>query len=212
MFKHIFTLLFLLLGGVAVFAQKAEVDQAYDEACTCLTGLDKKKLSAEDKKTQGMECLQNTMIKHIAALAKDNGYEISEVNAETGRLIGEKFGQTLVSKCPGSISFFIEISKGELDKNGGEVPLTAQYIESGATSGTFVRLETAGESPKVILKLADGSEETFLWLRPFTGSDAFESQYKTMLNKKVTVEWGEFRKYVFSMKGYAKVREITALN
>ena len=210
MFKKIFPLSLLIFSSILVFAQKTEVDKAYDEACACIVGLDKKKMSPEDKKAEGMQCLQSTMMKHIAALAKDNGYEVSEVTTETAQQIGEKFGQTLINKCPGSINFFLEISKGEIEKNGG-VPLTAQYTDSGSTSGTFVRFETTGDTPKIILKLDDGSEESFLWLRPFTGSDTFESQYKTMLNKKVTVEWGEFRKYVFSMKGYAKVREVTSL-
>lgn len=208
--KQIFPIIILLGSSILVSAQKAEIDQAYDEACNCIVGLEKKKLSPEAKKEQGIECLQNTMTKHIEVLAKDNGYEMSEVNMETAKLIGEKFGQVLVNKCPGSINFFIEISKGEIEKNGG-VPMTAQYTNSGATTGTFVRLETATDTPKLILKTEDGSEESFFWLRPFTGSDSFESQYKSMLNKKITVEWGEFRKYVFSMKAYGKVREITAI-
>lgn len=190
-------------------AQKSDVDKAYTEACNCIKGLEKKKLKEEEKKTQGMACLQTVMLANIEALAKDNGYEMDDINTETGRIIGEKFGQTLVTKCPESISFFMEASKGEIEKNG--VPLTAQYVDKGSTSGTFLRLDTSGDSPKVVVKLTDGTEESFLWIRPFGGSDSFETNYKTLTNKKITVEWGEFRKYVFSMKGYAKVREITSL-
>ncbi len=208
--KQIFLFSLLIFNSVLLSAQKSEVDQAYDEACNCIVGLEKQKLNAESKKAKGMECMQNVMMKHIQALAKDNGYQMSEVNAEAGRLIGEKFAHTLINKCPESIQFFMEISQEEIEKNGG-VPLTAQYTGSGSTTGIFVRLDTSGETPKIVLKVEDGTEESFLWLRPFIGSDAFESQYKTMINKKVTVEWGEFRKYVFSMKGYSKVREITAL-
>ena len=190
-------------------AQKSDVDKAYKEACDCITGLEKKKLKEEEKKTQGMACLQTVMLANIEALAKDNGYEMSDVNTETGRLIGEKFGQTLVTKCPASISFFMVAGKEEMEKNGA--PVTAQYVDNGSSSGTFLRLDTSGDSPKVVVKLADGSEESFLWIRPFGGSDSFETNYKTLTNKKITVEWGEFRKYVFSMKGYAKVREILSL-
>jgi len=190
-------------------AQKSDVDKAYTEACNCIKGLEKKKLKEEEKKTQGMACLQTVMLANIEALAKDNGYEIDDVNAETGRIIGEKFGQTLVTKCPESISFFMVAAQGEIEKNG--VPATAQYVDKGSTTGTFLRLDTSGDSPKVVVKLADGTEESILWIRPFDGSDSFESNYKTLINKKINVEWGEFRKYVFSMKGYAKVREITAL-
>jgi hypothetical protein len=204
----------LILSGILsitsfVVAQKTEMDKAYTETCDCLTALDKKKLKPEEKKAEGMSCVQKVMMNHIEALAKDNGYELSEMNEEKGRIIGEKFGQNLVTKCPASISFFMEVSKDQIEKV--DIPLTAQYVDHGTSSGTLVRLETTGDTPKMVIKTADGSEETFLWMRPFTGSDNFETNYKTLVNKKVTVEWGEFRKYVFSMKGYSKVREITAL-
>ena len=190
-------------------AQKSDVDKAYKEACDCITSLEKKKLKEEEKKAEGMGCLQKVMMENIEALAKDNGYEMSDVNTETGRLIGEKFGQTLVTKCPASISFFMVAGKEEIEKNGA--PVTAQYVDNGSSSGTFLRLDTSGDSPKVVIKLADGTEESFLWIRPFGGSDSFETNYKTLTNKKITIEWGEFRKYVFNMKGYAKVREILSL-
>lgn len=209
MFKKTLILSGILFLTSVVFAQKTEMDKAYTEVCDCLTALEKKKLKPEDKQAEGMTCMQNVMMNHIEALAKDNGYELSEMNEEKGRIIGEKFAQTLVTKCPASISFFMEASKGQIEK--GDIPLSAQYIDHGTTSGTFVRLETAGDTPKMVIKTADGTEETFMWMRPFTGSDSFETNYKTLVNKKVTVEWGEFRKYVFSMKGYSKVREITAL-
>lgn len=200
---------FALLIGTFAQAQKSEVDKAYTEACTCIKGLEKKKLKEEEKKSEGMACLQKVMMDHIEALAKDNGYEMSDVNAETGRIIGEKFGQTLVTKCPESISFFMVAAKDQIEQSG--IPATAQYVDKGSTTGTFLRLDTSGDSPKVVVKLADGSEENFLWIRPFTGSDSFESNHKTLISKKINVEWGEFRKYVFSMKGYSKVREITSL-
>lgn len=207
MYKFFF--LPLLFVSSFAYAQKTEIDKAYSEACTCIESLEKKKLKPEEKKTQGMDCLQKTMLNHIEALAKDNGYELNDVNAETGRLIGEKFGQVLVTKCPASVGFFMEVSKAEIEKNG--MPASAQYTSSGTAIGTFLRLDTSGDSPKVVIKTADGSEESFLWIRPFSGSDTFESQYKTMLNKKITVDWGEFRKYMFAMKGYGKVKEIISL-
>lgn len=207
--KYIAPLILALLFVSVTQAQKSGVDKAYTEACTCIKNLEKKKLKEAEKKAEGMACLQKVMTENIEALAKDNGYEMSDVNAETGRIIGEKFGQTLVTKCPESISFFMVAAKDQLEQNG--VPATAQYVDAGSTTGTFLRLDTSGDSPKVVVKLADGSEENFLWIRPFSGSDSFESNYKTLMNKKITVEWGEFRKYVFSMKGYAKLREITSL-
>lgn len=202
-------LLLALLSINTVFAQKTGMDKAYKEACDCIEAVSKKKLKEEEKKAEGMDCLQRVMLDNFDALAKDNGYTLSEVTPEVGRQIGEKFGQNLVSKCPASIPFFMTVAQDDAGKNG--VPPTAQYIGKGSSKGTFLRLDTSGESPKVILKAEDGTEESFLWIRPFTGADNFETNYKTLINKKITIEWGEFRKYVFSMKAYAKVREITAL-
>lgn len=203
-------LLLALVATQSLFAQKNAMDKVYKEACDCISAVDKKKITDEEKKTQGMECMQRVMMNSIETLAKDNGYTLSELTPEVGRQIGEKFGQTLVTKCPESVSFFMMMGKEEVQKNG--VPLTAQYISKGTTTGTFLRLDTSGDSPKVVIKGEDGSEESFLWIRPFTGSDDFETNYKSLVNKKITIEWGEFRKYVFSMKAYAKMREITALS
>ncbi|HMX41460.1 MAG TPA: hypothetical protein PK971_17120 [Saprospiraceae bacterium] len=202
-------LLVALLGAATLSAQKTGMDKAYKEACDCIEVVSKKKIKEEEKKTEGMDCLQRVMLDNFEALAKDNGYTLSEVTPEVGRQIGEKFGQNLVAKCPASIPFFMDVAKEEVEKSG--VPPTAQYIGKGSTKGTFLRLDTSGESPKVVLKVEDGTEESFLWIRPFSGADHFESNHKTLINKKITIEWGEFRKYVFSMKAYAKVREITAL-
>lgn len=207
--KHTFFALWALLFASVLYGQKTEVDAAYTEACNCISALDKKKLGAEEKRAAGINCMQEVMMKHIVALAKDNGYEMDDLNEDTGRIIGEKFGQTLVTKCPASIPFFVEISKDEIES--GELPKSAQYIDHGEMTGTLLRMETTGDAPKLVIKLADGSEEAVYWIRPFSGADQFETGYKTMIGKTVTIEWGEFRKYVFSMKGYAKVREIISL-
>ncbi len=204
-FSSIFSL--LLLSASFGIAQNADMDKAYNEACTCFKDLKKSKAKEEEKKAKGMECLQTVMMKNIDVLAKENGYKMSDLNEETGRIIGEKFGRNLVGKCPESIEFFMVSGKEMIEEQGG-IPEVASYIGSGTSEGSFVRLETTGDSPKLVIKLADGTEESFLWIRQFKGSDELEKQYKTLANKKVSVKWGEFRKYVFTMKGYAKAKEI----
>lgn len=201
----VFALVFAFV--LSAQAQDKGVEKAYSEACTCFKDLKKSKLNENEKKEKGMECLQTVMLKNIDALAKESGYKMSELNEETGRAIGEKFGRNLVTKCPESVEFFMVAGKEAMAE--GKVPEMAAYLSTGTTDGTFVRLETSGDSPKLIVKTSDGSEESFLWIRQFNGSDNLEKQYKTLANKKVSVKWGEFSKYVFSMKGYAKVKEIT---
>lgn len=186
-------------------AQAQNIEKAYTEACTCFKALKDTKLTDAEKKTKGMACLQTVMMNNIEVIANESGYKPSELNAETGRAMGEKFGRKLVSKCPESVEFFM-VAAQDLEENSIEE--VAAYLSSGTTEGTFVRLDSNGDSPKLVIKTSDGSEESFLWIRQFKGADLLEKQYKTLTNKKVSVNWGEFSKYVFTMKGYAKVKEI----
>jgi hypothetical protein len=205
--KSIFTV-FSLVMALVFSAQAQGIEKAYTEACTCFKNLKGAKLTDDEKKAQGMECLQTVMLNNIEVLANESGYKPTDLNAETARAMGEKFGRKLVSKCPESLEFFMVAAQNLEEDSIGEV---AAYLSSGTTEGSFVRLDISGDSPKLVVKTSDGSEETFLWIRQFKGADLLEKQYRTLANKKVSVQWGEFSKYVFTMKGYAKIKEIIGL-
>ncbi len=201
--KKLIFLLMLAAPG-ASFAQEAASDKAIADACKCFQGLEKQKLSDADKKSSAMDCLTQSMMANISGLAEEYGYKASELNEENGRKIGERFGMKLVQKCPSSVPFMVSLSQQE--DPGGSIS-AAKYETEGETSGTFVRLETSGETVKLVIKSSDG-EETLRWMRPFPGDEKLEQQGKSLAGKKVTVQWGEYKQYVFSMKGYAKYREI----
>ncbi len=201
--------IFIILLVSATQAQDKGMEKAYNEACACFTALKNTKLTEAEQKAKGMECMQTTMINNIEVIAKESGYKPNELNAETGRAMGEKFGRVLVSRCPEFMKFSLVAAQDIIAEHG--ISEVAAYLSSGTTEGTFVRLESNGDSPKLVVKTSDGSEETFLWIRPFKGSDILEKQYKTLVDKKVSVHWGEFSKYVFAMKGYAKVKEIISI-
>ncbi|MBK7936148.1 MAG: hypothetical protein IPJ82_03335 [Lewinellaceae bacterium] len=201
--RNLILLLMLAVPGI-VFAQEAASDKAIADACKCFDGLSQKKLSDAEKKGPAMECLTQAMLTHIEDLAAEYGYETSELNEETGRKIGERFGMKLVQKCPASVPFMMALGQEEIEKGNVSV---ARYESEGETTGAFVRLETSGEIVKLVVKGSEG-EETLRWLRPFPGEESLEKQGKTLAGKKVTVQWGEYKQYVHSMKGYAKYREI----
>ncbi len=201
--KKLLFLLVIVVPGV-LSAQEAASDKAIDDACKCFQGLEKQKLPDAEKKGPAMECLTQSMLTNIAGLAEEYGYKTSELNEETGRKIGERFGMKLVQKCPASVPFMMVLGQQEIQEGNVSV---AKYENEGESTGTFARLETSGETVKVIVKAADG-EETLRWIRPFPGDEKLEQQGKALAGKKVVVQWGEYKQYVFSMKGYAKYREI----
>ena len=194
----------MLVAPGVMFTQEAASDKAIADACKCFDGLSKQKLSDTEKKGPAMECLTQAMLTNIEALAEEYGYETSELNEETGRKIGERFGMKLVQKCPVSVPFMMALGQEEIEKGNVSV---ARYESEGETTGTFVRLETSGETVKLVVKSTEG-EETLRWMRPFPGDDKLEQQGKALAGKKVIVQWGEYKQYVHSMKGYAKYREI----
>ena len=198
------TFLLMLAAPGALFAQETASDKAIDQACKCFQGLEKQKLPDAEKKGPAMECITQSMMTNIAGLAEEYGYKTSELNEETGRKIGERFGMKLVQKCPASVPFMMVLGQQEVQQGNVSV---AKYESEGESTGTFVRLETTGETAKLIVKAGDG-EETLRWMRPFPGDEKLEQQGKALAGKKVTVQWGEYKHYVASMKGYAKYREI----
>ena len=204
--KNLILLIALAVPSIAL-AQSAASDKAVAVACECYKGLEKKKLNEEEKKAASMDCLTKSMLSNIGDLAKEYGYENLELNEETGRKIGEKFGLKLVQKCPAAVPYMMILSEGQVQT--GTVSSGASYESTGETSGTFVRLESSGEIVKIVIKTDDG-EESLRWIRPFPGADKLEQQGKALAGKKVSVEWGEYQQYVHAMKGYAKYREITA--
>lgn len=197
-------LLLLLAAPGALFAQEAATNKAISDACGCFKGLEKQKLSETEKKNAAMECLTQAMLSNITDLAEEYGYQASELNEETGRKIGERFGMKLVQKCPESVPFMMAL--GQEQAESGNVSV-ARYESEGETTGTFVRLETSGEIAKLVVKEGD-TDVTLRWVRPFPGEESLEKQVKALAGKKVTVQWGEYKQYVASMKGYAKYREI----
>jgi hypothetical protein len=199
-------LLASFLAPLAGLAQESASDRTTREICECLQALGPG-LSDEAFKDQGMTCFVGTFTQNMTELAQEYGIGLDELNEDTGRQIGEKLGIKMAGACDESLRLLLLLGSQGV-KEGNVNPERAPYLQSGETSGKFLRLETAGEIVKLVLSV-EGEEESFYWLRPFLGSDLLERDYKKLAGKTVTLQWGLYEQYSFSLKGYGKRREIT---
>ena len=190
-------------------AQQKASDKVIAETCDCFKKLNMDQLSEDSLREKGMNCLMNAMTLHISDIAGEYGYELTELNAEVGTEIGKKIGSKMVQECPQSVKFFMVMGQEGL-KNGDISPENAAYSRSGTTEGKVIRIDHENEIMKLILE-TEGEKESFYWIRPFIGSEEIETDLKSLVDKKVSISWGEFEKYVYDMKGYATVKEITAM-
>jgi hypothetical protein len=74
--KSIFTV-FSLVMALVFSAQAQGVEKAYTEACTCFKNLKGTKLTDDEKKAKGMECLQTVMMNNIEVIANESGFTIN---------------------------------------------------------------------------------------------------------------------------------------
>jgi hypothetical protein len=212
--KKIIIALLMSAALTSAFAQQTASEKAQGEACDCLNKIDKKTVNTPDKIEKATtQCLVTAMTVNIVGLAEENGYQLSEINEETGQAIGEKFGMQLALSCPK----FLEFSAGMADNLTDEQKKSSMdrmrgFDNTGSVSGTFVRLDVASGEPKIVIKNASNVEESFLWIRRFDGSLALETDPKAYAGKKVTIQWGEFERFDAKTRTYKKVREITKIS
>ncbi|MFN4080821.1 MAG: hypothetical protein ACK4NS_07955 [Saprospiraceae bacterium] len=201
-----------------VWAQKNKTaqDKAINDVCACYQKLNASKMSEAQKSEAGQKCMLEGLTPHIIGLAQEYGIPASDLNEETGRKIGEKFGITLIEKCPAALPFLMSFGQTELAKGNNaslkQAPqASSAYGLSGETEGILQKIDTEGEFVRLQIKTIDGDIETFYWIRPFDGSAMLEDKPTKHLGKKVLVGWQEFKRYVPSVKGYGKEREISSL-
>ncbi len=190
-------------------AQHNPSDKVIDETCDCFKKLNMDTMKDENLRNKGMNCFMTAMTAHITELAGEYGYEVSDLNQQAGEAIGKKIGAKMMQQCPQSVKFFMLMGQQGI-QNGDIIPENAEYSSTGTSEGKIIRIEHDGDLTKVIASV-DGENETFYWIRPFVGSEKIESDLKSLAGQHASISWGEFQKYTFDMKGYAKVKEITAM-
>lgn len=209
-------LLALILTPAAAQKSKSAQDRAVDEVCACLQKLDAKKMTEAQKAEAGQNCMVEGLTKHLFGLAEEYDVKIADLNEETGRKIGEKFGVRLIEKCPASLPFLVSVGQAELAKENNDRPIRQKaaptdYGATGETEGVLQKVDTEGDFVKLHVKTIEGDTEIFYWIRPFNGSEMLEDKPARHVGKKVLIGWQEFKRYVPSVKGYGKEREISSL-
>lgn len=132
-------------------------------------------------------------------VAKERGVDASDQDAM--QAIGVEIGQNLVrEKCAAFMKLASKMAGVDSKINGS----------SGVTQGTLKRIETKGFNYFVIAG-ANGKEQSFLWLRQFSGSEAFTGVAASYAGKKLKIKWLEMEVYLPGAKGYYKVKEITGI-
>ena len=89
-------MLLLALTPAAAQKPKSAQDRAADDVCACLQKLDAKKMTEAQKVEASQNCMVEGLTKHLFGLAEEYGIKVSDLNEETGRKIGEKFGVRLI--------------------------------------------------------------------------------------------------------------------
>lgn len=202
-----------------IWAQKNKTaqDKAINDVCACYQKLNASKMTEAQKSEAGQKCMLEGLTPHVIGLAQEYGIPVSELNEETGRSIGEKFGLALIEKCPAALPFLMSFGQAELAKGDNARPKQAPpapspaYGRSGETEGILQKIDTEGDFVRLQIKTIEGDIETFYWIRPFDGSAVLEDKPTKQLGKKVLIGWQEFKRYVPSVKGYGKEREISSL-
>ncbi|WP_448702994.1 hypothetical protein ACFGVR_11640 [Mucilaginibacter sp. AW1-3] len=200
--KHICFVLVSLLFVVSLsaFGQKiSALDQSADEVCAGLQGFDPAKASAEEVQKAFETLIVKSFSAHMNDLMKE--MNMTEINADNGRKIGEEIGKKLLVRCPK----FITLATKFDSKDSGDTDVST-------TTGTLTKVNDTGDFAQFILKDADGRETNYYWLRYFKGSENFEKGGAANVGKKVKIQWAEIEFYVPKAKGYYKLKEVKAVD
>lgn len=189
----------LVLSASQLFGQDL-LDEMANTTCSCL---ESKNLSDnyEKLKFEAGMCILSYYQEHSGAVNEYFG--ITEFNAETGRVIGEKLGARMVTICP------------ELVMKLGQSKIDAEVDDEGPLTYTISGKVTKVEGTDLItyhIKADDGKTYKVVWYRNFEGSETLVDDPKVILNKNVTVTVEDVECYIPKAKGYYSVREIRKLN
>ena len=177
--KKIFVALFLLVAIVGLQAQDGIVDKVSAETCTCMSEKDLTDISVEAFEQEIGLCLMNIAAKYNAEL-KAAGYDISDQNSVSK--LGEQVGQQIAFNCPDVFQKMMELY-GQEESTQTQVRQLARY------RGTFVNMQAMGPFVVLTLQDADGSQNTFLWLEYFPGSEMFLQGTDSLKDLMLTVTY-----------------------
>lgn len=160
-----FIILLLLLLSISVYSQEFHETIA-TETCKCLEQIDLESLTYEQKEVQMGICLIVSLGKFGDELENTYGKTFFDFDDREQTILFERIGFKALEICPFTMISFTE---------DGTFPQSEDF-----PSVEFGKISTIQQNQfnTVILRLADGSLNNFLWLWDFEGSDILiEKEY-----------------------------------
>lgn len=151
----------------------------------------------EDFKQQAGLCIINSYLEHQEEAAKE--FAIAELNQETGKIIGERIGVTMLNHCP---EMLLRMGKSVNKELVAKSEFSLKGKIDSIEQGDFITFK---------LKDSEGKVHKLLWYQHFIGSDGFTSDPKKLVGKKVLVKVKEVECYAPKAKAYFKLKEIVEL-
>jgi ABC-type methionine transport system ATPase subunit len=196
-------LLVALFSFFAVSSLKAQMGPAEKKMtaniCDCISNLDHGKIQDAQSAEKAFQNCFTGQANLILSLAEERNIELNDQQAM--KVLGTDIAKNLMREnCPG----FMKLAIAMANKEEADQPM------SGVTEGRLKRIDTKDFNYFVITDDSN-KERTFIWLRQFSGSDAFVNNASKFVGKKVKINWQEIEVYVPSAKNYFNIREVTEL-
>jgi len=194
--KYHFLFLVLLTITVNSFAQtKSALDDAAQTVCDNLKDLDPQKATGDEIKTRFQTIMLKVFADHMHELMSE--MDMTEMNGENGRKIGEEIGRRMLKVCPSYVML-----AAKMDDN------TADDVSVSSSQGTISKINNTGDFVQIFIKDVSGRETNYYWLKYFKGSESFENGSQSNIGKKIKIQWDEVEFYIPKAKGYYKLKEI----
>ncbi len=197
--SKVFALTLALLGSFVLNGQEV-LDKIAKDACACMA---EKDLSGKDKEAIQMEvslCLMQKMGTYQSELQEQLNVDFS--NQASLQEMGQKVGMKMAATCPETMMKIAQV------QSSGSGPVTVEAVTR--LEGTVVGIE-GDEFTFLSVQDAAGRTQKFLWLRYFEGSDAFLSNPKALVGKKVRLSYTPLEAFSPKLNEYLQRNEIRSL-
>ncbi len=167
--------------------------------CDCITNLDHTQIQNTQSAEKAFQNCFTGQANLILSLAEERNVELNDQQAM--KMLGTDIAKNLMREnCPG----FMKLAIAMANEQEANQPM------NGVTEGRLKRIDTKDFNYFVITDDTN-KERTFIWLRQFSGSDAFVGNASKFVGKKVRINWQEIEVFVPSAKNYFNIKEVTEL-
>lgn len=189
-------------------AQKTGTQILADELCKWAKGYSTNgKAKTDVEQDMGM-MLGGHMMVQVDLLSKEYNFKPEALDDKIAENISQKVGIQASRQCPNELMPILHTLSG----NPNAPTQAGEVIVATENTGTFVKLDFAATPfTKVVVKNNTGAEETYYWIRPFTGDKDLGAKHKTMTGKSIKVTTADFTYYDAKTNQYITLREVKAV-